>query len=406
MDPASRQMRRIYESARDFMDFFTKSPWARLHRDGKPPRHDFVTGNPYQMPLPQIGDALARASMPRHKDWFAYKMSEPPGRSAAASGLRERTGVGFADEDVHLTAGGFSAILAALRCVADVGDEVIVTVPCFFFYEAMILAAGAKPVRVPARPGTFDLDLDAIARSITPRTRVVLVNTPNNPSGRIYPAALLDDLARLLDRASAEHGHRIYVLADEAFSRIVFAGERHTSPSAHYAHTFVAYTYGKTLLIPGERIGYVAVPESMPAADRAVFRELLPMAIAAHGWSFPNGSVQVALPELEPLVVDLAHLQRNRDALVAGLRAAGYEVSSAQGTFFLLAKSPWEDDVAFTELLARNEIYVLPGSLAKVPGHVRLSLCVAGVDGALPGFAAALADASRGSPTGRERAER
>jgi aspartate aminotransferase len=393
MDPASRQMRRIYDSARAFMDFFTKSPWAMRHREGKPPTFDFVTGNPYQMPLPQIGEALARASVPQHKDWFAYKMSEPPSRDVVARSLSERAGVAFAPDDIHMTAGGFSAILAALRCVTDPDDEVIVTAPCFFFYEAMIMAVGAKPVLVPARTGSFDLDLDAIRRAITARTRVVLVNTPNNPSGRIYPAALLGELAQLLDNASAEHGHRIYVLADEAFNRIIFGGARPISPSAHYAHTFVAYTYGKTLLIPGERIGYVAVSERMPAADRAVFREMLPMATAAHGWSFPNGTLQAALPELEPLCIDLAHLATNRDVLVHGLAKLGYEVSSAEGTFFLLVRSPWDDDAAFTELLARWDIFVLPGSLAKVPGYVRLSLCAASVEGALAGFGEALAEA-------------
>jgi aspartate aminotransferase len=383
-------MRHIHASARDFMEFFTRSKWATLHREGKAPTFDFVTGNPYQMPLPQIGDALARASVPGHKDWFAYKMSEPLSRTVVARALRERVNVEFAAEDVHMTSGGFAAILAALRCVADPGDEIIATVPCFFFYEAMIMAVGATPVLVRARTDNFDLDLEAIARAITPRTRMVLVNTPNNPSGRIYPPEVLTKLAELLDRASAEHGHRIYVLSDEAFSRIVFGGERFYSPSAFYPHTLVAYTYGKTLLIPGERIGYVAVPATMPAADRAVFREMLPMAIAAHGWCFPNGTLQVALPELEPLCIDLDHLTRVRDTLVRGLRGLGCDVSAAQGTFFLLAKSPWDDDVAFTDLLTQHDIFVLPGSLAKLPGYVRISLCTATVEGALPGFAAAL----------------
>lgn len=386
-------MRRIYESARDFMDFFTKSEWAtRRHEGTRPPTHDFVTGNPYQMPLPQIGDALARSSAPLHKDWFAYKMSESPSRGAVAPALHARTGVTFAPEDIHMTAGGFSAILAALRVVTDVGEEIVVTAPCFFFYEAMIMATGARPVLVPARTDTFDLDLEAIERAITPKTRMVLVNTPHNPSGRIYPPEVLKGLAAILERASAAHGKRIYILSDEAFSRIVFNGEAFYSPAAYYPHTFLAYTYGKTLLMPGERIGYVAVPEGMPADERAVLREMLPMATAAHGWSFPNGTLQLALPELEPLVIDLQHLQRNRDALVQGLRGLGYEVSAAQGTFFLLVKSPLASDVAFTELLTKWDIFVLPGYLAKMPGYVRLSLCAADAEGALPGFAAALAE--------------
>lgn len=383
------------------MEFFTRSAWATLRRAGGIPRYDFVTGNPYEMPLPQIGDALARASAPRDKDWFAYKMSEASGARVAAQALRDRVGVAFRDEDVHLTSGGFAAILAALRCVADPGDEVLVTVPCFFFYEAMIYAVGANPVLVPARAGTFDLDLDGIRRAITPRTRVVLVNTPHNPSGRIYPREALAELGQILDRASAEHGRRIYVLSDEAFSRIIFGGAPFYSPSAEYPYTFLAYTYGKTLLMPGERLGYVALPEAMPAADRAAFRDLLPLTLAAHGWSFPNGTLQVALPELEPLCIDLSHLERNRDELVHGLRALGYEVSSAQGTFFLLVKAPWDDDAEFAALLTRWEVYVLPGYLAKIPGFVRVSLCAPTVAGALPGFAAALEHAREHPPRPR-----
>ncbi len=393
MDPISQHMRRIHSSARDFLDFFTKSEWAQRHRDGRPPTYDFVTGNPYTMPLPQIGEALARHSNPQHKDWFAYKMSEPKAREAVARALSERAATPFDPKDVHMTAGGFSAILAGLRSVLEPDDEVIITTPCFFFYEAMILAVGGRPVQVRAKAETFDLDIEAIKRAITPRTRVILVNTPHNPSGRIYPAESLKELAAVLDRASEEHGRRIYLLADEVFSRIVYDGAKPVSPSAFYPHTFVAYTYGKTLLIPGERIGYLALPERMPIADREVFREILPMATAAMGWSFPNGTLQYALPELEPLVIDLQYLQRNRDALTKGLRDLGYEVSSGQGTFFLLAKSPWDDDTAFTNLLTKWEVYVLPGSLAKIPGWVRVSLCSPAVEGAFPGFAAALAEA-------------
>jgi aspartate aminotransferase len=390
VDPCSRQMRQIYDSASDWLGFYTKSEWARRRTDpSRPPKFDFVTGNPYTMPLPEISAALQRAAVAQNKDWFGYKMSEPPSRKAAAAALRERVGVPFADEDVHMTAGGFAAILAALRNVVDPGDEVIVTVPMFFYYEAMVMAVGGKPVRVPAKQPSFDLDLDAIRNSITARTRVVLVNTPHNPSGRIYPPEVLTELAQILERASAEHGHRIYILSDEAFSRIIYSGHKFHSPTKFYPHTFLAYTYGKTLLMPGERIGYVAVPETMPAADRAVFRDLLEMALAVHGWCFPNGTLQLALPELEPLVVDLAHLQRNRDTLVNGLRDIGYTVSSAQGTFFLLVKAPWEDDKAFAELLSQWDIWCLPGSFARIPGHLRISLCSASVEGSLSGFKAA-----------------
>ncbi len=395
MQTISTQMARIYASAQAFMDFFTKSTWATSIRTGGAALCDFVTGNPYQMPLPQISDALARAAIAKDKDWFAYKMSEPPGRAVVAASLSARIGVAFETEDLHLTTGGFSSLLAALRCAVDPGDEVIVITPCFFFYEAMILAAGGTPVWIPARPTSFDLDLDAIGRALGPKTRAILINTPHNPSGRIYPAAQLRELAGMLERASQTHGHRVYLIADEAFSRIIYRGERFESPSAYYPHTFVCYTYGKTLLIPGERVGFVAVPKSLPESERLELRDMLPMALAAHGWSFPNATVQLALPELEPLCVDLDELELNRDAIVAGLTRIGYEVHRSQGTFFVLARSPWSDDVAFANLLTRWNVYVLPASLAKLPGWLRISMTVkhAAIAAALPGFEAALAHA-------------
>ncbi|MGZ4618583.1 MAG: aminotransferase class I/II-fold pyridoxal phosphate-dependent enzyme [Frankiaceae bacterium] len=158
--------------------------------------------------------------------------------------------------------------MAALAAVLDIGDEVIFVSPPWFFYEAMILGAGGRPVRVRMDSDSFDLDLDAVAAAVTGKTRAVVINTPHNPTGRIYPPPTLQQLARLLTAASVRNGRDIYLISDESYSRILFTGSRFTSPAGYYPHTFLVHTYSKTALAPGQRIGFVAMASTMPNAGR------------------------------------------------------------------------------------------------------------------------------------------
>jgi aspartate aminotransferase len=246
---------------------------------------------------------------------------------------------------------------------------------------------------VRVRPDNFDLDLDAIAAAITPRTRAVLVNSPNNPTGKIYPPETLAALGQLLTAASERHGRTIYLISDEAYSRILFDGVDFPSPTAYYPASLLLYTYGKTLLTPGQRIGYIALAPDFPG--REALRDALFVAQLLTAYAFPNALLQHALPDLEKLSIDLAHLQRKRDRVVGELRRQGYELHVPQGTFYLLPRSPLADDLAFTDLLAEHNIFVLPGTVVEMPGHFRISLTASDemIERALPGFAAALAAA-------------
>ena len=168
-----------------------------------PPRPgiaDFTFGNPQELPLPGLVDALQRHAVPQDKDWFAYKMSEEEPRTVVAESLRRRTGIAYRAEDVAMTAGAFGALGVTIRAVCDVGDEVIYLSPPWFFYELMIASAGATAVRVDLAEPSFDLDIDAIAEAITPRTRAIIVNTPHNPTGRIYREPELHALGEVLRR--------------------------------------------------------------------------------------------------------------------------------------------------------------------------------------------------------------
>jgi aspartate aminotransferase len=245
-------------------------------------------------------------------------------------------------------------------------------------------------VRVKIDPHTFDLDLEAIGRAITPRTRGILVNSPNNPTGKIYPARTLEGLAHRLTEASARNGRAIYLFSDEAYSRILFDGRAYLSPTAFYPNSFLLYTYGKTLLTPGERLGYVALPPAMP--DRLALRQALLLAQVITGYAFPNTLLQHALGDIEELSIDIPHLQYKRDRMVAALREMGYEVHVPEGTFYLLPRSPLADDEAFINLLAEYDTFCLPGTAVEMPGYFRISLTANDemIDRALPGFAAAM----------------
>lgn len=377
-----------------FLRFITESSWNR--RRGDPTIADFVLGNPHEMPLPGFTEALQRWSSPQNKDWFAYKLSEPEPRAVVAAGLRERRGVDFDPADIFMTNGAFAGLSVALTAVTDPGDEVIYLSPPWFFYESLIIGAGATPVRVSIPAPGFDLDLDAIAAATTPRTRAIIVNSPHNPTGRIYPPETLNSLAGILREASERHGRPIYLLSDEAYSRIVYDGRAYPSPASFYPYSFLIYTYGKTLLTPGQRLGYLALPPAMPVAAREQMRNAIMMAQIVVGYAFPNALLQHALGDLEKLSIDIDHLQRKRDRMVSGLREAGYEVNVPEGTFYLLPRSPLEDDLAFTTMLAQHDVFVLPGSIAECPGYFRISLTANDemIERALPAFAAAMRDAA------------
>lgn len=372
--------------------FLTQSEWAR--RSGEEGLLDFVVGNPQEMPLPGFVAALEKHAQPQNRLWFGYKNSEPASQAIVAKSLQEWRGVAFEADDIYMTNGGFAAISVALTAVVDPGDEVIFISPPWFFYEALIISAGGVPVRVKVNPTTFDLDLDAIGSAITTKTRAIIVNSPNNPTGRIYPEATLKALGALLTDASARNGRTIYLLSDEAYSRIVYDAHRFPSPTSFYAESMLLYTYGKTLLTPGQRIGYIALPPEM--SNREALRLAILSAQVMTGFAFPNALLQHALADLEKLSIDIEHLQHKRDRMVTILRDAGYSVHVPEGTFYLLPKSPIEDDAKFLEMLAKYNVYCLPGSLVEMPGYFRISLTANDdmIEKAAAGFAAAYADAS------------
>ena len=340
------------------------------------------------MPLAGIVRAIQDRATPHDKNWFAYKTSEEEPQAFLAEHVGRELGLDFELADIALTAGAFAAILVAMRLTLDAGDEAVFCEPAWFCYEPMLLAADAVPRKVVLKPPTFDLDLDAIDAAIGPRTRLVIVNTPHNPTGRIYPRDALIELANLLERASRRIGHRIYLLSDEPYRRVRHSGFDFVSPATLCPWTLIAYSYGKVLLAPGQRLGYLAISPLMPEPDRCELRDALFSAQMALGWCFPNAVMQYAVPDLEGLSIDMKAIARRRDALTATLDRSGYSVLPPEGTFYLWIKWPQGDPERMWNALADRDVFVMPGAMMSADRYFRISLTASDemVERALPAF--------------------
>jgi aspartate aminotransferase len=368
--------------------FYFTSRYAE--RRGDPGICDFTFGNPQEMPLAGLVAALRKRALPQDKNWFAYKTSEPEPQAFLADRLSGELGLAFEPEDIALTTGAFAAIMVALRLVLDPGDEVVFCEPAWFCYEPMLLAADAVPRKVDLLRPRFDLDLGAIDAAIGPRTRMVIVNTPHNPTGRIYGRDAIRSLASLLDRASARIGRRIFIMSDEPYRRLRFDGRGFTSPATIYPWSLISYSYGKVLLAPGQRLGYLTISPLMPASDRQALRDAMFAAQMSLGWCFPNAIMQYAVPDLEELSIDQAALARRRDRLTTALSRAGFMIVPPEGTFYLMGRWPKGDPEALWNALADRDVFVMPGSILKAPEYLRISLTASDemIDRALPAFAA------------------
>ena len=380
---ASSRVERLAAAMAPIQRMVDSPIWGRR---GAPGVADFMVGNPQEMPLPNLVDVLRRNLEPKDKNWFAYQMNEPEARIPVARSLTRLTGLEWEPEDVFMTNAGFGALTVILRAITEPGDEVIYLSPGWFFYELLIAGADAIPVPLKLSPPDFDLDPDAIAAAITPRTRAVIVNSPHNPSGRVYPLEALSQLATVLEDASRRNGRTVHLIADEPYRRILFDGIRYHSAAEVYPGTIIAYSYGKVLLAPGQRLGYVAIPPTSP--EREELRRAIELFQWATGYAFADALMQHSTAELEDVSIDIPRMQARRDRLVGALRAMGYQTTNPEGTFYILVRCPIEDDQAFAEQLAANDVLVLPGTIVELPGWIRVSLTASDemIEQAIPVF--------------------
>ncbi len=348
---------------------------------------DFSLGNPNLEPPEEFQAALRDLVNNPIPGMHGYMPNAgyPETRAAVAAFLSEEQGVALKGDHVVMTVGAGGALNAVFKAVLDPGDEVLTPSPGFVEYDFYVDNHGGVCVHVPTAPD-FDLDLDAIAGGINAKTRIVLINSPNNPTGVVYSAATLSKLGDILRAKSEEHGRIIYLLSDEPYRKIVYGAVEVPPIMKAYDNSIIVTSYSKDLSLAGERIGYVAVNPAIPEVELLMGGLILANRIL--GFVNAPSLMQLAITRCQGARVDISLYQRNRDLLYTTLTDAGFTVPQPDGAFYLFPKAPIADDVAFVQELAEKLVLVVPGSGFGGPGYFRIAYCVSSdrVEGSLPVF--------------------
>jgi len=353
---------------------------------------DFSLGNPDVPPPPVVKEtvmALINDAATSHG--YMPNAGYPWVRQAIADYLNAQCSVGMTSDLVIMSVGAAGALNDTLKALVNPGEEILVPAPYFVGYNQYAFIVGASLKTVSARLD-FHLDLGAIDAAINKNTRVMLINSPNNPTGVVYTRQELDELGQLLEKKSREFGKRIYLISDEPYRNIAYDVDVPWMFGV-YDHTIVLTSYSKELSLAGERVGYLAVH---PGAEDA---ELIAVAAGvANTMMFVNAPAlfQQVVGKLQGVCVDIDIYRKRRDMICEGLAAAGYEFNIPEGAFYLFPKTPIENDVEFASLLKKENILAVPGSGFGGPGHIRLSYAVPeqAIVNSMAGFKRAMAQAT------------
>jgi aspartate aminotransferase len=272
-----------------------------------------------------------------------------------------------------MSCGASGALNCVLKTILDPGDEVIASVPCFMEYASYVDNHGGKLILAPSRPD-FDLDVEAIEALVSARTAALIINSPNNPTGRIYPEATLRRLADMLLRAGKSTGRTLYLLSDEPYRKIVYAGAVVPAVMRLYPHSVVVTSYSKDLSLPGERIGFAAVHPGADDAKRLVDGIILCTRIL--GYVNAPGLMQRVVSRIQGVAVDVEIYRRKRDLFCAALSSMGYTFTVPEGAFYIFPLAPGGDDLAFVQEMQKELVLVVPGRGFSLPGYFRIAYCV------------------------------
>jgi aspartate aminotransferase len=351
---------------------------------------DLSLGNPVVEPPEQFNEELRRLAQHPVKGMHRYMPNAgyPETRQAVADSLKAETGLPFTRNDIVMSCGAAGAANTVLHAILNPGDEVIILSPYFGEYVYYIDNHNGVPVIVPTT-ADFQLDLAAIEAAITPRTRGIIINSPNNPSGAIYPTDQIRGLADLLERKQAELGSEIFIISDEPYRRLIYDGLVYPQIFPHYQNTIVVNSHAKDLGLPGERIGHIAVHPDYPGKQELI--DGIIFCTRTLGFVNAPALMQHVVRALQGVSVDVSDYQRKRDYLYSYLTELGYALVKPQGAFYLFPRSLMEDDVAFVEALQEWNVLTVPGRGFGTPGHFRISYCVEDwvLEGAVAGFAKA-----------------
>ncbi len=388
--------------AADVQRYMEDSSWVRrmfelgiaLRRErGAENVFDLSLGNPVAEPPSEFFAELRRladtAAPGAHRYMPNAGYSET--RQAVADALSAETGLAYTAEQVMMTVGAAGALNVIVHALCNRGDEVVILTPYFGEYLFYALNHGAAPVVVGCGSG-FTPDLDELADKLSARTKMVIVNSPNNPSGAVYPQSFIESLAALLRRKSSEFGGEIFLVSDEPYRKILFDGHNYPFPQHAYQHTITVSSHAKDLGLAGDRIGYLALhPEYAGGAE---LMDALIFCNRVLGFVNAPAIMQHLVRNLQQVTIDVRDYQAKRDYLYEVLSSAGYTVRKPEGAFYMFPESPAADELEAVAALQRHGVLVVPGRGFGMPGHLRISYCVEQreLEGAAPGFRAVAAE--------------
>ena len=295
-------------------------------------------------------------------------------RKAVAESLNRRFGMEYVPEDIFMTSGAAGALAHAIRCVTEPGDEVITFAPYFPEYVPYVDGTGAVLKVVPADITSFQINFDAFLEMMNPNVQAILINSPNNPSGIVYSTETITRLAQILSEIQEEYGHDIYLISDEPYREIVFEGTDSPFISKFYDNTICCYSFSKSLSLPGERIGYVAV--NPKCRDAELIINMCGQVSRFTGHNCPSSLIQLGVAKVLDETSDLSIYEKNKNILYKELTAMGYECVEPGGTFYMFPKTPIADANEFCNMTAHElDLILVPGDSFMCPGHMRLAYC-------------------------------
>lgn len=352
--------------------------------------YDYSIGNP-SIPAPvEVGEAICdilatEDSIQVHG--YTSAVGYDGVRKAVAEDLAERSGMNIRPENLFFTCGAAPALMATLRALnVDAQTEIIAVAPFFPEYRPFVQASGSRLVVVEADTKAFQIDLEGVERAISSHTQAIIINSPNNPSGVVYTADTLQKLAVLLTKKSQEYGHPIYIISDEPYRELVYGGVEVPFVPAIYPNTVICYSYSKSLSLPGERIGYVCVPDC--AQQSSELYTCVKGAARMDGHVCAPSLLQRVIARCAKLRPDLRNYDENRVLLYEALTSYGYECAKPDGAFYLFVKAPGGDAKVFSERAKMENLLVVPSDDFGVKGYFRLSYCVSNdmIHRSLPAF--------------------
>jgi len=336
---------------------------------------DLSLGNPILEPPPQLFDVLCKFSKAEFKGKHRYMSNAgfEDVREKIAIYLNEKKLLNSRPQHVIMACGAGGGINVILKTIMDPGDEVIIMAPYFSEYIFYVHNQQGKVV-IAETSDDFNLDIEELAQKITPRTKAILINSPNNPTGRIYTLPALEQLVALLKDRQKSYRKEIYLISDEPYREVVFDGKTVPSVSAMYENSFMAYSWSKSLAVPGDRIGYIALNAEMNDISKVV--EGLIFSTRILGFINAPAIMQIVVSEMLYTTVAVDYYQPKRDFIYNNLTEAGYDIVKPEGTFYIFPKVPGGDDIAFIRKAQENRVLVVPGVGFGRPGYMRISYCV------------------------------